>query len=125
MTASFPSPAGSGDWRPPMAWLPPFGHGNGLDDLSWAPLADVAPEFVDGLLAAFREAGVPAYAAPVALPPRRAAARRRRRRRVPDHRLWVGAGRRSSAASTSRPLGDSSRVAMLRAGSDQVEPDPQ
>jgi hypothetical protein len=41
-----------------VAWLPPFGHGNGLDAPSWAPLADVDAQLVDELLAAFRDAGV-------------------------------------------------------------------
>jgi len=74
-----------------MLWLPPFGRGNGLDASSWAPLADIAPELVGGLLEAFRDAGVPAYAAPVAWPARRTAGRRRQQRPPPDHRVWVGA----------------------------------
>jgi hypothetical protein len=85
-----------------MAWLPPFGHGNGLDDLSWAPLADVAPDLVDGLLAAFWEAGVPAYAAPLALPPPPRRRRRRRWRPVPEHRLWVGARSYATAEDVLR-----------------------
>lgn len=91
MTVSSPPPQEPAKWLARMAWLPPFGHGNGLDAPSWAPIADVAPELADGLLGAFRDAGVPAYAAPVALAPRRAAGRRRRRQRAPDHRIWVGA----------------------------------
>jgi hypothetical protein len=67
--------------------LPPFGHGNGLDAPSWAPIADVDPDFADPLLEALQEAGVPAHTAPVGLAPRH----RRRRQRAPEHRIWVGA----------------------------------
>lgn len=55
---SFSSRMSHGRWQDRMAWLPPFGQGNGLDAPSWAPLADIAPELVEGLLAAFRHAGV-------------------------------------------------------------------
>jgi len=78
-----------GQWQARVAWLPPFGQGNGLDAPSWAPLADIAPELVDGLLAAFQDVGVPAYAAAVTWPPQRAAGRSRKS--APDHRVWVGA----------------------------------
>jgi hypothetical protein len=83
-----------------MAWLPPFGHGNGLHAASWAPLADVDAEFVDELLAAFREADVPAYASPTAWPPGRAHARRARP--VTSQRLWVGAMRYATAEDVLR-----------------------
>lgn len=45
-------------------WLPPHGHGNGLDDDSWAPVLEVDERIVEPLLSAFRSARVPAYAAP-------------------------------------------------------------
>jgi hypothetical protein len=90
MTMSSPPPERSAAWSARVAWLPPFGHGNGLDAPSWAPIADVAPELADPLLAAFRDAGVPAFAGPVVLAPRRAPRRRRFRPRRPDHRIWVG-----------------------------------
>jgi len=94
-SASVPAPGG-----PPAhgagraAWLPLFGRGNGLDAPGWAPLADVGEEFVDALLAAFREAGVPAHTAPSAsvCPSRRARPQRRRRSRpTTSYRVWVGA----------------------------------
>src|SRR6266540_3163515 len=52
VTASFPSLPEPERWRLRMLWLPPFGRGNGLDASSWAPLADIAPELVGGLLEA-------------------------------------------------------------------------
>jgi hypothetical protein len=87
MTVSSPPPEWSAAWSARIAWLPPFGHGNGLDASSWAPIADVDPELADPLLEALRDAGVPAHAAPVELAPRH----RRRRKPTPDHRIWVGA----------------------------------
>lgn len=48
-------------------WLPSNGEGNGLDDAAWAPIADVSATLVVPLLAAFRAADVPAYAAPAGL----------------------------------------------------------
>lgn len=90
MTASSPPPEWSALWPARMAWLPPFGYGNGLDAPSWAPIADIAPELADPLLSAFREAGVPAYAAPVGLAPRQRVGRHHRRQHTPDHRIWVG-----------------------------------
>jgi hypothetical protein len=39
-------------------WLPSNGHGNGLDDAAWAPIADVSASLVAPLLAAFRASGV-------------------------------------------------------------------
>jgi len=85
---------------PRVAWLPPYGRGNGLDAASWAPLADVPAELVDGLLAAFGEADVPAYAAPAVWPPRRV--RRRRARPPASERLWVGAMRYATAEDVLR-----------------------
>ena len=91
MSVSSPPPEWSAAWSAKVAWLPPFGHGNGLDAPSWAPIADVAPELADPLLEAFHDAGVPAYAAPVGVARRRAPKKRRRDRpRSPDHRIWVG-----------------------------------
>ncbi|HEV8649177.1 MAG TPA: hypothetical protein VG276_07160 [Actinomycetes bacterium] len=100
MTASFPSPAAAhyGDGR--AAWLPPFGRGNGLDAPAWAPIADVDPVLVDDLLAAFRDARVPAYAAPAEWPPRRAPGRRRHA--ATSDRLWVAALRYATAEEVLR-----------------------
>jgi hypothetical protein len=86
--------------RGAVAWLPPFGHGNGLDAPSWAPLADVDAQLVDQLLAVFRDAGVPAYAAPATWPPRRT--RARRPRSATNDRLWVGAMRYATAEEVLR-----------------------
>jgi hypothetical protein len=90
VSVSSPPPEWSATWSAKVAWLPPFGHGNGLDASSWAPIADVDPALADPLLEAFRDAGVPPHAAPVGLTPRRAPRRRRGRRANPDHRIWVG-----------------------------------
>jgi hypothetical protein len=77
-------------------WLPPGGDGNGLDDEAWAPVLEVSQRVVPALLALLREAGVPAYAAPV----RSAAARLRDRTGRPEsYRLWVGASAYGKAES--------------------------
>jgi len=100
MTASVPSPADFSFGRGRAAWLPPFGYGNGLDAPAWAPIADVDPALVDALLAAFRDARVPAYAAPAAWPPRRATGPRRHP--ATAHRLWVAALRYATAEEVLR-----------------------
>ena len=69
-------------------WLPAGGRGNGLDADSWAPVLEISDEVVPRVLAALRDAGVPAYAAPA----RPAAARLRDRSGQPvGCQLWVGA----------------------------------
>jgi hypothetical protein len=70
-------------------WLPPGGHGNGLTDAAWAPVADVDVAIVRALLAEFRTAGVPAYAAPVTVAGL-------------YYRIWVGTSRYSQAEETLR-----------------------
>jgi hypothetical protein len=52
-------------------WLSPFGRGNGLDALFWAPLAEVPDDRVDAVLAALEQEGIAAWAAPVRGRPRR------------------------------------------------------
>jgi hypothetical protein len=52
------------------AWLPPGGRGNGLTAQSWAPIADIDARSVDTVLAALRDADVPAHAAPAPRPVR-------------------------------------------------------
>ncbi|MER7967525.1 hypothetical protein ABTX35_00655 [Streptomyces sp. NPDC096080] len=52
------------------AWLPPGGRGNGLTAPSWAPIADIPARHVDPVLAALRQAHVPAHAAPAPRPVR-------------------------------------------------------
>lgn len=46
-------------------WLPPFGRGNGIEALFWAPLAQVPGGKVDAALTALAEADIAAWAAPV------------------------------------------------------------
>lgn len=48
---------------PRAYWLPPNGHGNGLDATGWAPLADVPDALSDQLLDVLRAAGVAGYVA--------------------------------------------------------------
>lgn len=52
------------------AWLPPGGRGNGLPARSWAPIADIDARNVDAVLAALRDAHIPAHAAPAPRPVR-------------------------------------------------------
>ncbi|MCQ9163940.1 hypothetical protein [Arthrobacter sp. STN4] len=47
------------------SWLPPFGHGNGLDALFWACIAELPHTAIDGILDALREQDIPGWAAPV------------------------------------------------------------
>jgi hypothetical protein len=44
-------------------WLPPFGRGNGLEALFWAPLAELPGKRVDTVLCALGDEGIPAWAA--------------------------------------------------------------
>lgn len=66
-------------------WLPPTGTGNGLDDSSWVPIADIRADAAGLILAELRAGGIPAHAAPLAQHRRRGPAR------TPRQRLWVGA----------------------------------
>lgn len=52
-------------------WLSPFGRGNRLDALFWAPLAEVPDDRVDAVLVALEDEGIAAWAAPVRGRPRR------------------------------------------------------
>jgi hypothetical protein len=65
-------------------WLPAGGHGNGLDDQAWAPALQVSGQAVPRLLAALREASVPAYAA-------RTRGFRGHGSQPDSYQLWVGA----------------------------------
>jgi hypothetical protein len=49
-------------------WLPPFGRGNGLEALFWAPVARLADTQVDEVLRALAEQDIPAWAAPARRP---------------------------------------------------------
>lgn len=46
-------------------WLPPDGHGNGLDALTWAQLARIPHAAAERLLAALRDKDIPGWTAPV------------------------------------------------------------
>lgn len=93
MSASASRPASRPErlWR--LWWLPLGGQGNGLSDDGWAPIADI-DAIVTALLAEFRRAGVPAYAAAVTRRPRRGASRR--------YHVWVGTSRYSLAEDILR-----------------------
>lgn len=54
-------------------WLSPFGRGNRLEALFWAPLAEVADDRVDAVLVALEQEGIAAWAAPVRGRPLRSA----------------------------------------------------
>lgn len=93
MTAPTSRPFGQ---RGRVWWLPPHGHGNGLDDDSWAPVLEVDERIVEPLLSAFQSARVPAYAAPSGSVALLVAARhggtgRESRGGWSQHRVWVGA----------------------------------
>jgi hypothetical protein len=81
-------------------WLPSRGRGNGLDDASWAPIADVDASIVTPLLAELGAAGVPAHAAPV--PVRPSQLLRRQPAGRPRYRLWVGTSAYSQAEDLLR-----------------------
>lgn len=66
-------------------WLPAGGHGNGLDDESWAPVLEVSRQIVPTLLGVLRQARVPAYVAPARTRLREA------KGRPESYQLWVGA----------------------------------
>jgi hypothetical protein len=69
-------------------WLPAGGHGNGLDDESWAPVLEVSRQIVPTLLGVLRQAGVPAYVAPADSTRTRL---REAKGRPESYQLWVGA----------------------------------
>lgn len=71
-------------------WLSPFGRGNGLEALFWAPLAEVPEDRVDLVLTALEQEGIAAWAAPV---------RRRPRRPPRSAAVSVGAERLDDAGS--------------------------
>ena len=71
------------------AQLPPFGRGNGLEALFWTPLARLASDRVDAVLAALAEADIAAWVAEV----RGASAPAGDR----PHDLWVGSLRLDDA----------------------------
>ena len=89
-TSSFEAPLAADPMqlgRP--AQLPPFGHGNGLDALFWTPLARLAADRVEEVLAALAAADIAGWVAPAG---RSAAATADR-----PHDLWVGSLRLDAA----------------------------
>ena len=84
-------------------WLPAGGHGNGLDDESWAPVLEVSRQIVPTLLGVLRQAGVPAYVAPADSTRTRL---REAKGRPESYQLWVGAsayGEAETALMTVMP----------------------
>lgn len=77
-------------------WLPSGGLGNGLDDVSWAPILDISERVVPEILAELRRAGVPAYAAPSGT---MADMLRARPGRPAGYHLWVGGSAYGDAES--------------------------
>lgn len=77
-------------------WLPAGGLGNGLDDVSWAPVLEISERVVPNVLTGLRRAGVPAYAAPFGTV---ADALRDRSERPPGYQLWVGGSAYGEAES--------------------------
>lgn len=88
MPASVSRPLGQLQRYGRLWWLPPNGQGNGLDDVAWAPIADVRAAVVGPLLAAFGTAEVPAYAAPA--------------RRSGTGRTWISQGKFRPRGSLGR-----------------------
>jgi hypothetical protein len=79
-------------------WLPPTGHGNGLDTLFWVPIADVPHELSEALLRSLRERDVPAWVDRVTTHQVRLARTRRRATEVPEtDRIWVATARFDTA----------------------------
>jgi len=103
MTASASRPVAHAGRFGRLWWLPAGGHGNGLDDESWAPVLEVSRQVVPTLLGVLRQAGVPAYVAPAG------SARTRPpevKGRPESYQLWVGAsayGRAERALITVMP----------------------
>lgn len=80
-------------------WLPPFGHGNGLDALFWTPIAHLARDQAERALVALAAADIPAWAAPEG---------RDRRPGPPaagrDQDVWVAAAQVDDAQDVLRRL---------------------
>jgi hypothetical protein len=73
-------------------WLPPFGRGNGLEALFWAPLAELPADRVEAVLRALGEQDIPAWAA--------VTGHRRAARTSPadrPHALWVASAQLDDA----------------------------
>jgi hypothetical protein len=70
-------------------WLPPRGHGNGLDAMAWAPIAQVPDDWVEPVLHALLDRGVAAWVAPVESVRDSLRMRRSARRQAHTWQLWV------------------------------------
>jgi hypothetical protein len=80
-------------------WLPPFGHGNGLDALFWTPIAHLTADRAEEALVALAAADIPAWAAPEA--------RDRRAGRISPGReqdVWVASGQVDDAQEVLRRM---------------------
>jgi hypothetical protein len=98
MQASVSRPVAQPQRSGTLWWLPSGGISNGIGDDAWAPILDVSADLVAPLLAALREAGVPAYAAAGTRP--LGTAPRRHGGAEPDYRLWVGSSAHGRAEET-------------------------
>ena len=49
-------------------WLPPYGHGNGLDALFWVCIAEIPRSVVSVVLDALRALDIPGWVAPTTAP---------------------------------------------------------
>ena len=113
MSASVSRPAEQTGRRGRLWWLPAGGHGNGLDDDTWAPVLEVSEQVVARLLRVLGEGGVPAYAVLRAPAPSGSGT-------VPvgrdGYQLWVGASAYGQAEITgSRAMPSLTREAARHA----------
>jgi hypothetical protein len=103
MSASVSRPVAQPQRFGTLWWLPSGGISNGIGDDAWAPILEMSADLVAPLLAALREAGVPAYAAAqrhAAAPGHAAAGARRRNDAEAGYRLWVGSSAHGRAEET-------------------------
>lgn len=97
-------------------WLPPSGHGNGLDADVWCQIAQVPRAIADPLLWELRMSGIPAWAAPD--PPFHEA------RVETPYDIWIATDRFDSAEDlVMRFLSDSRQRIESRPRLRDVEPD--
>ena len=94
MTAQVSRPVAHAGRFDRLWWLPAGGHGNGLDDESWAPVLEVSRQIVPALLGMLR-------------------AGRRSRLRRPD---WLGAHPAARGQGTAGKLSALGRRQRLRRG---------
>jgi len=105
MPAPVSAPAQSTERRGRLWWLPADGCGNGLDDGAWAPVLEVSHQAVPALLEVLREAGIPAYAAPIR--PALARLKEQAQKQAEGYRLYIGTsayGRAEAVLLAAMPL---------------------